>query len=187
MPKGLVVAAIAAMLVCAGAIPASADDDITQKVASCGLCHGMDGKPVGPAIPAIWGQQVSYLTKQIHDYRSDDRANPIMAPVATAIAQPDTRPIAAYFAAKTWPASTGGPGPDPSIADMLDQCQSCHQPGFVGGPPAPRIAGLNYQYLVSAMRKFANGERTNNLDMPKFMQALADDERDKMAKFLAGL
>jgi cytochrome c553 len=181
------ISALAAAIVIFSAAPASADDDVAQKVAACGLCHGMDGKPVGPSIPVIWGQQVSYLTKQLHDFRSDDRHNAIMAPVAAAIAQPDTRPIAAYFAAKPWPASTGGPGPDPSIADKLDQCQSCHQPGFVGGPPAPRLAGLNYQYLVSAMRQFANGQRTNNLDMPKFMQALTEDEREKMAKFLAGL
>jgi cytochrome c553 len=165
MPKGLVAALAAAAFVFAAA-SASADDDIAQKVAACGLCHGMEGKPVGPTIPVIWGQQQNYLVKEIHDFRSEDRMNPIMAPVASAISQQDTRPIAAYFAAKTWPASTGGPGPDPAIADKLEQCQSCHQPGFVGGAPAPRLAGLNYQYLVSSMRKFANDERTNNLDMP---------------------
>jgi cytochrome c553 len=158
MPKGLVATAIAALLIAAGAAPASADDDIAQKVAACGLCHGMDGKPVGPAIPVIWGQQQSYLVNQLHDFRSEDRINPIMAPVAAAIAQPDSRPIAAYFAAKTWPASTGGPGPDPSIADKLEQCQSCHQPGFVGGAPAPRLAGLS----ASRLRRIRQRSRTES-------------------------
>ena len=40
--------------------------------------------------------------------------------------------------------------------------------------PAPRLAGLSYEYLVAAMRAFAAEERTNNLDMPKFMQVLTE-------------
>ena len=34
----------------------------------------------------------------------------------------------------------------------LAQCQPCHQPKFEGGPPAPRLAGLSYEYLAAAMR-----------------------------------
>ncbi len=55
-------------------------------------------------IPIIWGQQQSYLVKQMHDYRSGDRDNPIMTPIAKGLAQEDLRKIAAYFAAKSWPA-----------------------------------------------------------------------------------
>jgi mono/diheme cytochrome c family protein len=33
----------------------------------------------------------------------------------------------------------------------------------------------------------AGGKRTNNLDMPGFMRALTESERDTMAKYLAGL
>jgi cytochrome c553 len=47
------------------------------------------------------------------------------------------------------------------------------------------LAGLSYEYLLAAMRNFATGERTNNGDMPKFMQALPDSERDAMARYLA--
>ena len=55
------------------------------------------------------------------------------------------------------------------------------------GAPAPRLAGLSYDYLLAAMRGFATGERTNNGDMPKFMQALSDSERDAMARYLSAL
>ena len=65
-------------------------------------------------------------------------------------------------------------------------CKACHQPHFEGGAPAPRLAGLSYDYLVSAMQSFADGDRTNNGDMPKFMKALSDGERQEMAKYLAG-
>ena len=88
MLKGLAAlgaAAIAAVI----AMPAAADD-IEAKVQVCGACHGSNGVPTGPTIPVIWGQQQNYLVKQLHDYRAEDRNNPIMAPVAAGIAQPKT-------------------------------------------------------------------------------------------------
>jgi cytochrome c553 len=109
-----------------------------------------------------------------------------MAPFMKDIAQEDLRKIAAYFAAKPWPT------PNPAAASNappkgIAQCQPCHQPNFEGGPPAPRLSGLSYEYLAAAMRSFATDERTNNGDMPKFMQALSDSERDAMARYLSAL
>ena len=51
----------------------------------------------------------------------------------------------------------------------------------------PRLAGLSYEYLVAAMRAFANEERTNNDDMMKIMKMFSESERDAMARYLAGL
>src|SRR5580704_476939 len=87
------------------AIPADAADDIEAKAQICAGCHGENGVPTDPkTIPIIWGQQQSYLVKQLHDYRSGDRDNPIMSPIAKGLVQEDLRKIAAYFAAKPWPA-----------------------------------------------------------------------------------
>ena len=169
------------------AVPADAADDIEAKVQSCAVCHGQNGVPIDPkTIPIIWGQQQSYLVKQLRDYRNGERDNPIMSPIAKALAQEDLRKIAAYFAAKSWPAQQAAAAAA-SPPNGIAQCQPCHQPNFEGGPPAPRLAGLSYEYLVAAMRDFAADERTNNGDMPKFMQALTDSERDAMARYLAGL
>ena len=169
------------------AVPAYAADDIEAKAQMCDACHGQNGVPADPkTIPIIWGQQQSYLVKQLRDYRNGERDNPIMSPIAKALAQEDLRKIAAYFAAKSWPArqaAAAAASPPNGIA----QCQPCHQPNFEGGPPAPRLAGLSYEYLVASMRDFAADERTNNGDMPKFMQALTDSERDAMARYLSGL
>jgi cytochrome c553 len=169
------------------AVPADAADDIEAKVQSCAVCHGQNGVPIDPkTIPIIWGQQQSYLVKQLRDYRNGERDNPIMSPIAKSLAQEDLRKIAAYFAAKSWPAQQASAAAAPP-PNGIAQCQPCHQPNFEGGPPAPRLAGLSYEYLVAAMRDFAADERTNNGDMPKFMQALTDSERDAMARYLAGL
>jgi cytochrome c553 len=168
-------------------LPAYAADDIETKAQMCTLCHGRDGVPADPkTTPIIWGQQQSYLMKQLHDYRSGDRDNGIMSAMAKGLAQEDLRKIAAYFAAKSWPAHQG-PAPSTPEPAGLAQCQACHQPKFEGGAPAPRLAGLSYEYLVKEMRRFANGERTNNGDMPKLMQMHSDSERDAMARYLSGL
>jgi cytochrome c553 len=165
---------------------AQAADEIETKVQACAACHGDKGLPTDPkTMPVIWGQQQSYLMKQLRDFRSGERNSAIMSPIAKGLAEGDVRKIAAYFAAKPWPerASVDVPSPPKGIP----QCQACHQPNFQGGMPAPRLAGLSYEYLVAAMRAFAIEERTNNLDMPKFMQVLTEHERDAIARYLSAL
>jgi mono/diheme cytochrome c family protein len=46
---------------------------------------------------------------------------------------------------------------------------------------------LSHDYLAAEMKSFADGTRTNNGDMPGFMEVLSDSERDAMARYLAGL
>ena len=77
--------------------------------------------------------------------------------------------------------------PPETIAAKMEQCRLCHGRNFEGGPPAPRLAGLSAEYLLASMQSFADGERTNNLDMPGFMKALTQSERDAMARYLSGL
>jgi cytochrome c553 len=68
------------------AMPAEAADDIEAKVQVCASCHGQNGVPIDPkTMPIIWGQQESYLFKQLHDYKSGDRDNPIMSPSPKAL------------------------------------------------------------------------------------------------------
>ena len=177
----------AAVSVAVTAAPAYAADDIVATVQLCAACHGQDGEPTDPkTIPIIWGQQQSYLVKQLHDFRSGDRDSPIMSPIAEGLAQEGLRKIAAYFATRSWPAQHAAAASAPP-PDGIAQCQPCHQRNFEGGPPAPRLAGLSYEYLVAAMRSFATDERTNNGDMQKFMHALTDSERDAMARYLSAL
>jgi cytochrome c553 len=177
----------AAAMLAAVAMPANAQE-IDASVAICAACHGPAGVPTTPATtPIIWGQQGSYLFKELHDFRSGDRESPIMGGIAKNVKQEDMRKIAAYFAAKTWPAKQGtATAEEPAILKNLN-CRACHQQNFEGGPPAPRLAGLSYEYLVGAMKAFADGTRTNNLDMPGFMKALSETDREAIAKYLSTL
>jgi cytochrome c553 len=167
--------------------PAHAADDIEAKAQLCAACHGDKGVPTDPkTIPVIWGQEQSYLMKQLRDFRNGERKSAVMSPIATGLAEGDLRGIAAYFAAKTWPAR-GAQAKPPAPPKAIAQCQACHQPNFQGGMPAPRLAGLSSEYLAQEMREFANGERTNNLDMPRFMQMLTERERSAIARYVSAL
>jgi cytochrome c553 len=173
-------------------VPARAQDDVAAKAQACAACHGMNGTPISATFPVIWGQQSNYLYKELHDFHSGDRENPVMAPLVQGITLDQLRAIADYLAAKQWPVKQADGGaaaaaPPEAIAAKMQQCKSCHQANFEGGAPAPRLAGLSYEYLRSAMNAFADGQRTNNLDMPGFMKSLTASERDAMAKYIAGL
>jgi cytochrome c553 len=182
-----VVGIFAAVAAPAITTPAQAADDIEAKAQACAACHGANGVPTDPkTMPIIWGQQANYLYKELHDYKSGDRKSPIMAPVVADISLPDLRQLANYFAAKSWPPKQGS-GATGTPPAGIAQCQPCHQPNFEGGAPAPRLAGLSYDYLAGSMKSFADGTRTNNGDMPGFMKALSDSDRDAMAHYLAGL
>ncbi len=168
------------------AAPARAQDDVAARAQTCGACHGMDGKPVSAIMPTIWGQQSSYLYKELHDYHSSQRYNATMTPLIKPFNFQDLRKLADYFAAKTWPAQQTkvAATAEPPAATM---CKACHGQDFDGTQAGPRLAGQNYDYLLATMDSFANGQRTNNLDMPGFMKTLTEDQRQAIAHYLSAL
>ena len=119
-------------------------DDIEAKLQVCSSCHGQNGQPIDATIPIIWGQTEYFLVKQLHDYKSGDRENLVMASLAKRFTQAELRPAAAYLSKLTWPARTA-PAAAPPPPDGIAVCQICHQPNFVGGLPAPRLAGQSYE------------------------------------------
>jgi cytochrome c553 len=168
------------------AAPAEGAEAIEGKLQICSTCHGENGEPINVTTPIIWGQQEYFLVKQLHDYKGHDRESKIMAPMAEILTQQELRPAAAYLARKSWPARHAAVAVT-SPPNGMERCQICHQQNFVGGLPAPRLAGQSYEYLVEAMRGFAEGERTNNPDMVKIMPDFSAAQREAMARYLSGL
>jgi len=168
------------------AAPAAAAEAVEAKLQACNACHGENGVPIDATIPTIWGQTEYFIVKQLHDFKSGDRENAVMASFAKRLTQAELRPAAAYFSKKTWPARAT-PAAAVSPPAGIAVCQICHQQGFVGALPAPRLAGQSYEYLVEAMRSFADGDRTNNADMVKIMQALSPTERETIARYISSL
>jgi cytochrome c553 len=178
---------LAALTASANAQTAPAGErDFGAKMLVCNTCHGAKGVPHDPTIPVIWGQQENYLTKQLHDFRSGDRNFEAMAWMTSMLSQSEMASAAAYFTKKSWPAKSASAA-SASPPAMAAVCQVCHQQNFVGGLAGPRLAGQSYDYLVEAMRRFAEGERTNNADMMNLMKAILPADREAMARYISSL
>ena len=186
-----VVAGLAARANAAEGIPdPSTQREFGAKLLVCNVCHGDRGIPKSANIPVIWGQQETYLAKQLHDFERGDRNVEVMAWMSKTLLPAEQGPAAANFAKKSWPARTAAAAATPP--NGIAVCQSCHQANFLGavqaeGMATPRLAGQNYEYLVEAMRRFAEGERTNNADMVQIMKAISPAQRDAMARYPSGL
>src|SRR5438067_1594785 len=87
----------AAAMVALAIAPANAADELEAKLQACNACHGQNGQPIDKSIPIIWGQTTAYLTKQLHDYRGEDRNNPVMSQFAAMIKPEEWRKVATYF------------------------------------------------------------------------------------------
>ena len=151
------------VIVAAVSAPAAADDDIETKAQGCALCHGGNGVPTDPKIiPIIWGQQSSYLYKELHDYRSGARSNATMTLIAKGVTLPDLRQFADYFAAKTWPAAPATAArrrrrPTPSRQDEMRKARyQPHSKAALARPAAPRTRSP-LQRLMELVPPTGNG------------------------------
>lgn len=183
----VVLAALAAPANAADAVPSpSTQAEFNAKLLVCNVCHGDKGVPKNATIPVLWGQQESYLVKQLHDFQSGERNFEVMSWMVAGLSPSELESAAAYFAKKDWPVrpTTAAATSPPAMAAV---CQVCHQQNFVGGLPAPRLAGQNYDYLVETMRRYAEGERTNSPEMRTMMQAISPAERQAIARYISSL
>ncbi len=157
----------------------------------CTTCHGTDGVPKAAAIPIISGQHENYLAKQLHDFGSGTRKAEIMEWMTKTLNEDEREPTATFFAKKSWPARSAQ-GAAPAAPRGIAVCQACHAQNYLGaqqaeGMTTPRLAGQTYEYLVEAMRRFADGERSNNADMVQIMKGISAPDREAMARYLSSL
>jgi len=187
-----VVVALAAPAKAAEGIPeAGVQREFSAKLLVCNVCHGDRGTPKSGNIPIIWGQQENYLLKQLHDFDKGDRNVEVMTWMSKTLTPAEQGPSAGNFAKKTWPAKAAGAASPPAPRGIA-VCQACHQQNYLGavqaeGVTTPRLAGQTYEYLVESMRRFADGERTNNADMVQIMKGIPAADREAMARYLSSL
>lgn len=100
--RQLVFAAITgASLVVSAAAGAAGDAAAGKsKSAVCAACHGADGNSANPMWPHLAGQHAPYLVKQMKDFKSGARKDPVMAPMAKPLSDQDMENLAAYFASQ---------------------------------------------------------------------------------------
>ena len=71
-----------------------------QRAALCFGCHGPDGQSLNPEYPNLAGQMELYLIKQLSAFRSGERKNPLMTPMAAQLNDQDVLDVAAFFSAQ---------------------------------------------------------------------------------------
>jgi nitrite reductase (NO-forming)/hydroxylamine reductase len=71
-----------------------------QRAVLCFGCHGPTGQSFNPEYPNLAGQMELYLIKQITAFRSGERKNPLMTPMATQLSDQDVLDVAAFFSAQ---------------------------------------------------------------------------------------
>jgi cytochrome c553 len=179
----------------AASLDPATNREFSAKLLMCGQCHGLNGTPVRPGFPIIWGQQEPYLLKQLQDFRNKSRDVELMTWAAITLHdQQEMAAAASYFAKKEWPArpAQAAKAAAATAPRGMAVCQACHQADFRGAPqaegaPAPRLAGQSYEYLVETMRAYAAGERKNNETMAQLMAGIMPADREAMARYLSGL
>jgi cytochrome c553 len=174
-----------------GIIPAQADG-MEEKAAICSGCHGEKGIPIDKTIPVIWGQQEGYLYLQLRDFKKSARKSEMMAPVVAMLERDDMLALAAYFAAKPWPALGQPSASDADTQQALTAngsigCAGCHLDKFQGTGSVPRLAGQNRDYLAKTLNDFRSGTRANNPGMTSLAKATAEPDLVALENYLAGL
>lgn len=167
---------------------------------ACAACHGADGNSPLPVNPNLAGQHPEYLYKQLRNFKSGERANPIMAGMVAALSEKDMRDLSAYYASQR-PARLFAADKDLAAegqrlyrggvsAKGVAACAGCHSPNGAGMPAQyPRIAGQHAQYSDAQLRAFRAEQRSNdeNMMMRNIASRLSDREIAALSEYLAGL
>ncbi|HTH97357.1 MAG TPA: c-type cytochrome [Stellaceae bacterium] len=140
----------------------------------CVSCHGEKGDSVGPEFPHLAGQSGAAIYKQLHDYRTGSRTNPMMTDVSKALDEKAIADVAAYYAAQ--PKRNPNPvtlGESPrAIVQLVElgdpnrnipPCAACHRAGAAGPIEAPILSEQRTEYLVTQLKAYASGERRNDV------------------------
>jgi cytochrome c553 len=96
------VAVFCALLLTNGAARAAGDAAAGEtKAIACAGCHGVEGISPSPQWPNLAGQKDVYLVKQLRDFRSGARSDPVMAIAVAPLTDADIADLAAYFSTRS--------------------------------------------------------------------------------------
>lgn len=186
--------------IAAGETPAKAD--LVQGQASyeavCAACHGVDGNSQIVINPKLAQQHPEYLIKQLHDFKDDKRADPVMKGFAMMLSDEEMNNISAWLAQQK---AQLGYATDKELVQLGERiyrggiadrniaaCASCHSPNGAGIPSQyPRLAGQHADYTIKQLNTFRDGSRNNSVQMRDVAAKMTDREIKAVADYIAGL
>jgi cytochrome c553 len=166
--------------------------------AICVSCHGVDGNSGVPAYPKLAQQHPQYLVKQLLEFKSDKRSNPIMKGFAAGLSEEDMKNIAYWVGTKK---SSEGNAKEKQLVSLgeriyrggiadrqIPACASCHSPNGAGIPAQyPRLSAQHADYTAAQLTAFRDGVRNNSLPMTQVAAKLNDREIKAVSDYIAGL
>ncbi len=166
--------------------------------AACPACHGAGGNSAVPVNPSLAQQHPDYIVKQLQEFKSGKRANPIMMGMAASLSDDDMKNIGAWlgkqkaqpgFAKEPELVALGERIYRGGIADrQIAACAGCHSPTGAGIPAQyPRLAGQHADYAVAQLTAFRDGVRKNSIQMNQVAAKMNDREIKAVADYIAGL
>jgi len=170
------------------------------KSATCVACHGEDGNSPSNLYPKIAGQHESYLEKQITQFKSGVRSDPIMAGMVATLSEQDIKDLAAYYASQTATPETVSPevavtgknlymGGD--INRGIPGCTACHGPRGNGLELAqfPKISNQHPAYIKAQLEKFRSKARDNDPNgmMVDVAAKLTDADIELLSEYISAL
>jgi cytochrome c553 len=171
-----------------------------NKSAVCAGCHGVDGNSAAPNFPKLAAQDAQYTAKQLADFKSGARKDPIMAGMAAGLSRKDMNDIGAYYASQKRNAGTPGAGTDAlkkaerlyrggNAKSGISACMACHGPAGVGIPPRfPAVSGQHAAYSQKQLLDFKTGIRSNDGEvMTQIAFRLSEAEIKAVSEYMAGL
>lgn len=171
-----------------------------EKAAVCIACHGTDGNSPSSLYPKLAGQHASYLEKQLQEFKSGTRNNPIMLGMAAGLSDQDMKDIAAYYATQTTtpetvPAEIADAGQKLYMGGDLQRkipaCTACHGPRGNGLELAkfPKISSQHPAYLKTQLEQFRSNARNNdpNSMMTSVAAKLSDADIELLSKYISAL
>jgi cytochrome c553 len=184
----------------AAAAPSKVDTTKGQALSAqvCSACHANDGSRGSPANPILQGQIPEYLVKQLGDFKSGKRNNPVMKGFASALSEDDMKSVAAFYASKS--AKPGFATNKDLVAlgekiyrggiaeKQVPACAGCHSPSGAGIPVQfPRLAGQHAPYVEAQLNGFRAGTRANGPMMLTIAAKMSDQEIKAVSDYVAGL
>jgi cytochrome c553 len=160
---------------------------------ACTGCHGSKGNSLNSPYPSLAGQPAAYLSAQLHNFASGQRAAPNMGPLAMTLSRDDIDLLANFYSRQSVSANVAF-SPDEGLKEKGKQlvqtrgCAACHGGQLMGHDAFPRLAAQGHDYLLAQLNAFATGERNEPSGAMKAMAAaLSADERKAIATYLAAL
>ena len=184
----------------ANALAAGSVEAGQAKSATCMACHGMDGNSLSPEWPNLASQHPAYIERQIKAFKSGERKNDLMSPMAMILSDEDAADLAAFFSAQ--PVRGGETDPAKlalgqrvyragNVAKGVMPCAGCHGPTGLGNPLAgyAMIQGQHSVYVANQLRAYKAGTRTTdpNQMMRNMAALLSDEEIEAVASYVQGL